>query len=89
MTPPPPADGHEVSSSSMRWQQAAERLFWTAVSAGGASLATGPLFGVTVWQSAGVAAASAVVNGITLIARQRLSVLPDPGEGLPGLEVDP
>jgi hypothetical protein len=60
-----------------------ERLFWTAVSAGGASLATGPLFGVSVWQSAGLAAASAAVNFVTLVARKRLSILPDPGEGLP------
>lgn len=66
----------------MNLSQTLERLVWTAVAAGGASLATGPLFGVTPWQSAGVAAASAAINYLTLVARKRLSILPDPGEGL-------
>lgn len=73
----------------MNLPQTLERLTWTAISAGTASLATGSLLGVSVWQSAGLAAAAAAVNGVTLIARYRLSVLPDPGDGLPGLEVDP
>ncbi len=35
-----------------------------------------------------VAAFSAAVNFVTLVARARLAVLPEPGEGLPGLPTD-
>lgn len=73
----------------MRAAQVAERIVWTGVSAGGGALLAGPILGVSAWQAAGVAALSAVVNGVTIFARYRLSVLPDPGEGLPGLEVPP
>lgn len=38
--------------------------------------------------SAAVAGLTAVANAILIIARYRLSVLPNPGEGLPALEVD-
>lgn len=65
-----------------------ERLFWTVVAAGGGSLIAGPLLGVSAWQAAGVAGLSAAVNFVTILARKRLSVLPDPGEGLPGLPTD-
>lgn len=65
-----------------------ERLFWTVVAAGGGSLIAGPLLGVSAWQAAGVAGLSAGVNFVTILARQRLAVLPSPGEGLPGLPTD-
>lgn len=73
----------------MKPQQVIERIFWTAVSAGGGALLAGPILGVSAWQAAGVAALSAAVNGVTIYARHRLSVLPDPGDGLPGFEVSP
>jgi hypothetical protein len=62
-----------------------ERILWSAVAAGGGALVGVPLLGIEVWQAAGVAALGAVVNGVTQLARYRLSVLPDPGDGLPGL----
>jgi len=68
--------------------QTLERLVWTAVAAGGASLLAVPVLGVEALPAAGIAALAAVVNYVTLVARARLSVLPDPGQGLPGLRVD-
>jgi len=73
----------------MRWQQVAERIMWTFVAAAGGGLAGGPLLGVSTWQAAGIAGLAAVVNAVTIFARHRLSVLPDPGDGLPGAEVSP
>jgi hypothetical protein len=65
-----------------------ERLWWTVVSAAGGGLLAGPLLSLSVWQAAGVAGLAAAVNFITIVARKRLSVLPDPGAGLPGLPTD-
>lgn len=67
----------------MNLQDTLERLVWTVVAAGGGSLIAGPLLGVSSWQAAGVAALSAGVNFLTLLARTRLAALPDPGSGLP------
>jgi hypothetical protein len=39
-------------------------------------------------QAALAATASAGVNFLLLVARARLSVLPNPGDGLPGLPAD-
>lgn len=69
----------------MNIPQILERLFWSAVAAGGGALIGVPLLGVEPWQAAGIAALGALVNGLTQIARYRLSVLPNPGDGLPGL----
>lgn len=69
--------------------QVLERIVWTFIAAAGAGLLGGPLLGVSTWQAAGVAGLAAVINFVTLYARQRLSVLPDPGDGLPGFEVSP
>jgi hypothetical protein len=68
--------------------QTLERLVWTAVAAAGAGLIGVPLLGLDVWQAAGLSALAAVVNYVTLVARSRLAVLPDPGDGLPGLRAD-
>lgn len=73
----------------MKVAQVAERIVWTFIAAAGGGLLGGPLLGVDVWQAAGVAGLSAVVNAVTIVARKRLSILPDPGDGLPGLEVSP
>lgn len=64
-----------------------ERLFWTVVAAGLGSLAAGPLLDVTAWQAAGIAALSAGVNYLSILARQH-TALPPPGAGLPGLPTD-
>lgn len=75
-----------------------ERIFWTAVVTGltsapvtqvAVSIAGGSLDGLA---TAGLALAAAffggAVNAVLLIARERLSVLPNPGGGLPGLPTD-
>lgn len=73
---------------SLSIRDALERLLWTVVAAGGGSLIAGPLLGVSAWQAAGVAALSAGVNFVTILARSRLASLPNPGGGLPGLPTD-
>lgn len=73
----------------MKIPQVLERIVWTFVAAVGGGLLGGPLLGVSAWQAAGVAGLAAAVNTVTIYARKRLSILPDPGDGLPGLEVSP
>lgn len=74
------------------WNQAAERLVWTFVSAFGGTLVGANLIGMDVdaLQAAAIAGCGAVVNAVTQLARWRLSVLPNPGEGLtrPGVSGD-
>jgi hypothetical protein len=62
-----------------------ERLFWTLVAAFLGALGVSDLIDISALQAALAAAASAGVNFLLLVARARLSVLPDPGDGLPGL----
>lgn len=71
----------------MKLRDTVERLFWTALAAFTGSLSAGAIFSYNmgVVRAAGIAAVGTLINGITVLARQRLSVLPDPGEGLPGL----
>lgn len=69
----------------MNIRDTAERLVWTVIAAAGGGLIAGPILGVTTWQAAGTAALTAGVNFVTILARKRLAVLPDPGEGLPAL----
>jgi hypothetical protein len=56
-----------------------------ALSATPAAIEISPLGYAVI--SAVVAGLTAVANAVLLIARYRLSVLPNPGEGLPALEV--
>lgn len=65
-----------------------ERLFWTVIAAMGGNVAAGAVFDVDVLQAAAMAGCAAGVNFVLIVARKRLSVLPDPGEGLPGLELN-
>ena len=60
----------------------AERLLWTVVSAAAAALIAAPALGIDALQAAGMAALVALVNGVLLVARWRLSVLPDPTSGV-------
>lgn len=62
-----------------------ERLLWTVVSAFLGALSLAGAFDFDALEAAAIAAAVAGINFITLVARARLSVLPDPGAGLPGL----
>jgi hypothetical protein len=72
----------------MNFRDTAERLFWTVVAAFLGALAVGPTVDISTLQAGYVAAAGAGVNFLLLVARARLSVLPEPGEGLPGLRTD-
>jgi len=67
----------------------AERLVWTFVAAAGGALIAPAVFGfdVSALEAAAIAGVGAVVNAVTQFARWRLSVLPSPGEGLPGARV--
>lgn len=75
----------------MRPQQVAERIVWTFVAAAGGSLIAPAIFSfdVSALEAALIAGTGAVVNAVTIYARHRLSVLPDPGDGLPGYEAPP
>lgn len=72
----------------MKLRDALERIFWTAVAAAGGAVAGAALFDVETWRAAAMAACAAAVDAVLLIARWRLSVLPNPGAGLPGLPVE-
>ena len=65
----------------------AERLFWTFVAAFLGTLTGSAVLdlGLDALQVAALAGLGAVANAVLVIARWRLSVLPNPGEGLPGL----
>lgn len=62
----------------------AERLFWTFVAAFLGQLVGAAVLdlGVSALQSAAVAGLGAVANAVLLVARWRLSVLPDPGRAV-------
>ena len=70
------------------YRDLAERLFWTFVAAAGGALAGAALFGWAPWEAAATAGFASVVNALTIFARHRLTVLPDPGNGLPGLPLE-
>ena len=65
-----------------------ERLFWTVLAAFLGGLTVGGVLDISTIDAAIVAGASAGVNFLLLVARSRLAVLPEPGDGLPGLPVD-
>lgn len=66
----------------MKVRDLCERVFWTAVSAGLAAVPSAALFDVASWKLAALVGAAAAVNAVLIVARWRLSVLPDPGDGL-------
>ena len=74
----------------MNFRDTIERLFWTVVAAFLGALAAGPVLSVELdaLEAAGVAALGAAVNFLLLVARARLAVLPEPGDGLPGLPTE-
>lgn len=73
----------------MKFRDAIERIFWTAVAAAGGAVAGAAIFDVEAWKAAASAACAAAIDAVLVIARWRLSVLPNPGAGLPGLPVEP
>ena len=75
--------------SRVRLADLAERLVWTFVAAFTSALVSPPLaqaagvdLSLSALEAAFLAGTSAVVNFLALIARWRLSVLPEPGMGL-------
>jgi hypothetical protein len=66
------------------WSTFAERLVWTFVSAFLGTLTGSAVLdlGLDGLQVAALAALGACANAVTQLARYRLSVLPDPGQGL-------
>lgn len=69
----------------MNLRDLAERLVWTFVAASGAGATAATFFDVDARAAALMAGLTATINLVTVVARKRLAVLPDPGAGLPGL----
>ena len=74
--------------NTIRVRDLLERMLWTAVSAAGGALVGAAIFDFNAWEAAVTAAFTSVINLLTIIARWRLSALPNPGEGLPGLPTE-
>lgn len=75
----------------MNIRDLAERLVWTVVAAFGGGLVGSGIdwpISLDAWDAARLAALTAGINFVLIVARQRLAVLPDPGQGLPGLPVE-
>lgn len=72
----------------MNLRDTLERLLWTLVAAFLGALGVSDLIDISAVQAGLTAAASAGVNFLLIVARTRLSQLPDPGAGLPGLPTD-
>lgn len=73
----------------MKWQQVAERIVWTAVQAAIGNVTVAAVFDVAFWKMGLASAAAAALAAVSIVARRRLAILPDPGDGLPGAEVSP
>jgi ABC-type antimicrobial peptide transport system permease subunit len=89
----------------MKLRDALERLLWTFVAAFVGALLGSPLLHAVIEETADVsvdlsllgtafvsavlAGLIAVANAVLIIARWRLSVLPNPGDGPPGLPLPP
>lgn len=69
----------------MNYRDFFERLLWAVVSAVGGVVAVALADLDLAWVPIAVAA----VNALTQFARAKLSFLPNPGSGLPGLPVQP
>lgn len=62
-----------------------ERLFWTVVAAALSNIGAAQVFDLSAWEAAAMAGLNGGLTFVLLVARYRLSVLPEPGAGLPGL----
>ena len=73
---------------SAKTQDFLERLLWTFLAAFLGILVPASFSDLGAWKSilasAAMAGGIAVANSVLIFARYRLSVLPNPGEGLPG-----
>lgn len=66
----------------------AERWFWTVLVAVLGNITAAALFDIQAWKMAAATGLTAGLQPIILFARYRLSVLPNPGDGLPGFRTD-
>jgi len=64
-----------------------ERLFWTFIVAALANLLGAALLDIEAWKMAAVTGGAAALDALAIFGRYRLSILPNPGQGLPGLPV--
>lgn len=78
-----------ATEGHVRMMDLAERLLWTFIAAFTSALVSPPLaaavgveLSLSALEAAFLAGTSAVVSFLTVIARWRLSILPDPGAGL-------
>ena len=65
-----------------------ERLVWTVIAAVLTNLSSVALLDIAAWKGAALAGLNGGMTFVLLVARSRLAVLPEPGEGLPGLPTD-
>lgn len=65
--------------AKVRTRDLLERVVWTGVASAATNLGGAVVFGVAVWKAAALTAIAPSVNAVLIIARWRLSVLPDPG----------
>lgn len=66
-----------------------ERLFWTLVVTSSSGMVASSLLDIEVWKVAAMNGLAAVIQAVVVFGRYRLSILPNPGEGLPGLPTTP
>lgn len=63
----------------VRLRDLIERVFWTGVVSVITNIVGALAFGVDAWKAALLSAMAPTLNAVLVIARWRLSVLPDPG----------
>jgi hypothetical protein len=64
----------------MKARDFCERLFWTALAATGGNLTAAALFDLSAWKMAAATGLVAAIQCVSVFARWRLSVLPNPGQ---------
>lgn len=72
----------------MNLRDTLERLVWTFVAGALGAVVGTAVIDIDLWQAAAVAGLGDVASLVLIIARTRLSVLPNPGAGLPGLPTE-
>lgn len=71
-------------TTTIRARDLLERLFWTIVAAACTNLVGVGILDLDALQAAALAGINGAFTFLFVVARWRLSVLPDPGAGLPG-----
>lgn len=74
-----------TKATKIRVRDLAERVVWTVVASGLSSLVGVAFIDLSAAKAAALTGLAGGLNALTIIARWRLAVLPDPGAGLPGI----